>query len=168
MTGQRYGRLVVVSRHGTKIGNQDATWNVRCDCGTTKVLARSPLKSGAVRSCGCLHREIAATVCARNGKKNYIHGSRRSPLYKLWWSMIQRCEYPSAQNYRYYGGRGIRVCGEWRKSYTEFLAYMGRRPSQSHSVDRINNDGNYEPGNVRWATPKEQAANRRPMAKRRR
>lgn len=88
------------------------------------------------------------------------------PEYQSYKNMLKRCYYPGHKNYKNWGGRGIAVCDEWRKSFWAFYDYIGERPSPKHSVDRIDNDGNYEPGNVRWATPKEQANNKRPMKKR--
>lgn len=93
------------------------------------------------------------------------HGASRrgaqSPEFRVWQQMISRCERPSARSFPLYGGRGIRVCEEWRHDFAAFLAHVGPRPSDGHSIDRINNDGNYEPGNCRWATAREQSANKR-------
>lgn len=89
------------------------------------------------------------------------HGMSRSPEHNAWARMIQRCENPNEGGYKNYGGRGIRVCAEWRASFSAFLRDMGRRPSGIHSIDRIDVDGDYAPGNCRWATPSEQSRNRR-------
>lgn len=95
------------------------------------------------------------------------HGHTRhgtiSPEYRAWNAMIQRCHNPNSLSRKYYGGRGIVVCKEWRKSFIPFFKHIGQRPSPRHSIDRINNDGNYEPGNVRWATKRQQVMNRRPF-----
>ena len=90
------------------------------------------------------------------------HGMYLSPIYKIWTQMIQRCHNPNSTAYQGYGARGIAVCQRWRDSFEAFLSDIGPRPSSGHSIDRYpNNDGNYEPGNVRWATPRQQLCNRR-------
>jgi hypothetical protein len=101
-------------------------------------------------------------------EQNTTHGhaaSGRTPEYNAWVSLNQRCKNPKNPRWKDYGGRGVTVCARWRDSFEAFLADMGPRPSSEHSIDRINNDGNYEPGNVRWATRAEQYANRRPASK---
>lgn len=128
-----------------------------CTCGTRKTVLLSDLKGGKVLSCWCLHRERAA----RMGKANATHGESASgPEYKAWRSMLDRCCRASHKHFDRYGGRGISVCQEWRDDYLAFLEHIGRRPSSQHSLDRIWNDGNYEPGNVRWATDQQQNRNR--------
>ncbi len=157
LEGQRFGRLVaLVQAPSTRTpgGTIMFRWSCQCDCGNTTTVSRSNLRSGQVVSCGCLKRDLQTT-----------HGEarrrRQGPEYMSWLSAISRCENPKRRSWPLYGGRGIRMCDRWRQSFEAFLADMGRRPTHQHSLDRINNDGDYEPGNCRWATPKEQAQNRR-------
>ena len=128
-----------------------------CVCGGKRIVSLSNLKTGRVKSCGCLHRERASLL----GKANAVHGeSHTAPEYRAWASMLDRCYRQEHEHFDRYGGRGITVCEEWRRSYSSFLGHIGRRPSPRHSLDRINNDGGYVPGNVRWATDREQNRNR--------
>lgn len=130
-----------------------------CDCGTVGFVAKGyNVRKGFTKSCGCAR----AIFVSRN---RAVHGdSRRSgkaPEFDAWARMLYRCFNPNSKNYKDYGGRGITVCAEWTDSYEAFLAHIGRRPSAAHQLDRIQNSGNYEPGNIRWATRKEQCRNRR-------
>jgi hypothetical protein len=156
LSGKRFGRLVAL-----EFSHKDARWNrvwsCVCDCGSS-VKARSvDLSTGNTQSCGCLRKDRIVKVNSR-------HGQRRSRAYSIWSSMRTRCLNPKHARYGRYGGRGIQCCERWA-SFANFYADMGDPPA-GRSLDRINNDGNYEPGNCRWATATEQYHNssRRGMA----
>ena len=151
LTGQRFGRLHVVSYFG-KLGRNNA-WLCRCDCGNEAAVRVGSLRSGHTKSCGCLGTE--------RRKANIVHGGCRTPGYSSWNNMIRRCHIEHSHAYRHYGGRGIVVCERWRTSFWNFISDMGQRPTPKHSIDRIDNDGNYEPGNCRWAMAADQAKNTR-------
>jgi hypothetical protein len=147
LTGQVFGRLTA-RRY---LGNRK--WECVCNCGTVKSVETSNLTLGVIKSCGCLFKELLVA-------RNTSHGLSRSPTYKSWASAKDRCTNSNRPDYLRYGGRGVRMCERWAGSFENFLADMGERPSRQHSLDRIDNDGHYEPGNVRWATKKEQGNNR--------
>lgn len=155
LVGETFGRLTVVRYDRSLRGA--TTWLCRCVCGAEKVVRGSELRAGNTRSCGCLNREASRERRLRHGHST---NAGLSPEYKTWASMKDRCYQPSSDSWSRYGGRGIRVCERWLSSFENFLADVGARPSPKHSIDRINNDGHYEPGNVRWSTVSEQARNR--------
>jgi hypothetical protein len=151
LTNQRFGRLRAL-RLGAKQGGRRA-WECRCDCGETTTVRTDWLRRGLKRSCGCLQQES-------RGATQRTHGRTGTPEYKLWQGMIKRCVNPRCKSYANYGGRGIKVCERWRSDFAAFASDMGPRP-KGGTLERRNNGGHYEPGNVVWATKEEQANNTR-------
>ena len=159
--GDTYGRLTVIGVAPMR-SNASVYVKCRCDCGTAKEIRAWNLRNGHTQSCGCLNREKTNET---NRKRLTTHGCspkiNRTPEYCTWRSMITRCTNPNCRKWHLYGGRGITICEEWRHDFLAFLEHVGPRPSNKHSIDRIDPDGNYEPGNVRWADIYTQNRNRK-------
>lgn len=154
LSGQAFGRLSVQSRIENK--GKHTIWTCFCQCGNTVNVSSTHLRSGHTLSCGCYRDDTK-----KNNKHGEIHGMCDTPEYDAWHKMKGRCLNKSDRKYPDYGGRGITVCQEWIDSFEAFYSHIGKRPSKKHSLDRIENENGYEPGNVRWATIIEQNNNKR-------
>lgn len=155
--GTVVGRLTVLEYAGPSKGGE-RTWKCRCECGNSKTVIHSTLGKGLVRSCGCLRVDNTRQMRTRHGETGIRQGKNwKSPEYEAWCTMRQRCYKPYADSYKTHGARGIIVCEHWLNSFENFLADVGRKPYPQATLERVNNDGNYEPGNVIWASKKAQA-----------
>jgi hypothetical protein len=159
LLNRRFGRLIVIAFAGVNQWH-DSRWKCQCDCGEVAVVVGYDLQRGHTKSCGCYQRD-------RTSEESQTHGNtlghKPSKEYRAWANMKTRCLNENQSSFRCYGGRGIKVCERWLHSFENFLADVGRAPRWGceWSIDRINNDGNYEPGNVRWGTPEQQQKNKR-------
>lgn len=158
LTGQRFHRLLAERRAGNA-KNGEPLYSCLCDCGNGTITRGQHLRSGSVKSCGCFKSEHSRANIIKISTTHGHCANGVSPTYESFVAMWARCTYDKHPAYHQYGGRGIAICERW-SDFENFLADMGERPSKKHSLDRVNNNGNYEPGNCRWATWKEQARNR--------
>lgn len=161
-TGQRFGRLTVLSlrNRASRVPLRRTTWTCQCDCGTVVDVEAGKLASGHTQSCGCYMRERASQANLRHGQSSHPNGGNATKEYNTWMLMLRRCHKVGSQDYAQYGGRGITVCERWH-TFDLFFSDMGAAPSPSHSIERLDNERGYEPGNCKWATPKEQRRNQR-------
>ena len=152
ITGNVYGRLTVLSFAGHSSHKRPLPqWHCECECGQSITVVGPHVKNGNTLSCGCLRKEVAK-------QRATSHGRKTSRTYQVWQGMKARTTNPNNGHYHVYGGRGIEVCDEWFNSFETFLKDMGEAP-EGLSIDRIDNDGHYEPSNCRWATPQQQSRN---------
>lgn len=157
LLGRVFAHLTVIE--DIRLPDGRPAWKCRCECGSARTAFTGQLTAGEVTSCGCKGRERNRLGVIKHGQSNGPNGRQKE--YRTWAKMIGRCHTTTDKSYCNYGGRGIEVCEQWRSDFRNFLADVGPAPTPKHSIDRINNDGNYEPGNVRWATSKEQSKNTR-------
>jgi hypothetical protein len=156
LTGQKFARITILERDlsvGPASRGKKVQWRCRCDCGTEFVALGKNIVNSVTKSCGCLKKDV-------HRKLFTTHGMTKTRTYRIWQSMIARCEYPSHATYRFYGAKGIRICQRWRVSFEAFLEDMGEAPSDM-SLDRIDVHGHYKPSNCRWADDATQHANRK-------
>lgn len=151
LTGRTFGKLTVVSRSYDS-SNRITSYQCRCSCGSVIVVRHGNLQNGHTKSCGCILKDKSTTIC--------LPTNRNHELHCVWRAMLRRCSNPNTKGYKNYGGRGIHVSDEWH-TFENFLSDMGERPTRKHTIERKNNDGNYERGNCVWATRKDQANNSR-------
>lgn len=149
--GDTFNYLTVISDKVIMKGEKRC-YECRCKCGAVRVVIATLLTNGRTKSCGCIKAVTSKLYHFRS------HGHSKSPTYISWRQMLARCLNPNSDSYPYYGGRGIEICDRWQESFENFLADMGERPP-GMTLDRKNNNGDYEPGNCRWATPKQQNRN---------
>ena len=163
LTGEKFGSWTVIER-GTNSSSGRVMWLCKCDCGTVKYVAGTSLKNGKSTGChACLWERKLHPRAHTDGSRRWIN-NKKTHIYSAWVAMRSRCNKSYDRSYKNYGGRGIKVCDEWNESFQAYFDYVSKLDHYGelgYSLDRINNDGNYEPGNVRWATKSEQERNKR-------
>lgn len=157
LVGQRFGRLLVIGLAQEAVTTRESAWLCRCDCGGEKVTRTRNLTRGKCASCGCVRRETNTRLFTKHGATK----GEWPPEYRPWLNMKTRCKYEHRPDFKYYGAQGVTLYEPWKTDFEAFRAHIGPRPTRQHSIDRINPYGNYEPGNVRWATTSEQNKNQR-------
>ncbi len=162
LAGTVFGQLTAMERGPDRVSPSQShtTWVCQCSCGNTCVVTTGRLRNGHTKSCGCLKKTGRPAL-----NHGYCVNFKTRPEYWAWHNAKRRCKEPEKHNYYRYGGRGISMCEEWLHDFGAFIAHIGPRP-RGRTLDRIDNDKGYQPGNVRWATPKQQAANRRKYTRR--
>lgn len=163
--GKKFNKLTVISDNGVVNGQRNV--ECICDCGSIVKCNFYRIRNGHKKSCGCINKAFTANKII-NGYKSgnaSIHKMTNTRVYRIWKNMKERCRNKNKSNYKYYGGRGIDVCDRWKNSFQLFFNDMGYPPTDKHSIDRINVNGNYEPSNCKWSTQSEQCKNKRPIEK---
>lgn len=168
LAGKRFGKLVAIEKTDERY-RKNVLWKCKCDCGNEVLVIASRLTSGHTKSCGCLIKESIKNVAKayresssyKPPKSRRTHGEAGTTLYKLWTSMKERCNNKNAENYKYYGEKGVKLCGEWNKNYESFRDWaIENGYAEGLTIDRINPEDGYTPENCRWATIEEQANNK--------
>ena len=159
LAGKRFGKWTVVGDVGERSKSGDVKWLCQCECGNQSLVTTYKLRSGRSSGCKTCHMRLMGKLSPAQFK--VIHGLYGTKEYNAWIEMKRRCLNPNATSYPWYGARGIKVCDKWLNDPVAFIEYIGKAPGREYSIDRINNNGDYEPGNVRWATKSQQAKNRR-------
>ncbi|AFV80851.1 putative HNH endonuclease [Staphylococcus phage SA5] len=156
MIGETINKLKVIKESSKRDKSRCKMYECLCECGEVIIVRSSTLRQGKIKSCGCESNKIHSELMR---ERNTTHGLSSNPMYQRWLGMKQRCYDVNAINYKNYGGRGIEICEEWKNDFKKFYDYMGDPPNENYQIDRINNDGNYEPGNVKWSTRSENSTN---------